>query len=106
MGRMIRAELFQKKAVEEDCEKILAGIKRVGEERVSVKCLEKLVEIRKGMYPDNVNDLIHAGAFVRMKDEGGWRDKAGCDGAVASEKGSARRRICRNNEVVMRLKEF
>ena len=144
----IRAEPFQKKAVEEECEKILAGIKRVGEERVivtthaclaqlekdflkdytviidedflqlfvfnrmyrvSVKCLEKLVEIRTGMYPDtaamvlsakegryermdpagygmpltkeeleglgqlreddNINDLIYAGAFVKMKDE-------------------------------------
>lgn len=144
----IRAEPFQKKAVEEECEKIMAGIKRVGEERVivtthaylaqlekdflkdytviidedflqlfvfnrmyrvSVKCLEKLAEIRTGIYPDiaaavlsakegryermepqeygipltkeeleglgqlreddNINDLIHAGAFVRMKDE-------------------------------------
>lgn len=144
----IRADPLKKKAVEEECERILAGIKGVKDERVivtthaylaqlekdflknysviidedflqqlvfnrmykvSVKCLEKLAKkeicdysdtaamvlrtnekIYKRMKParygrtlteeemdelgyfladDNINDLIHAGAFVRMQDE-------------------------------------
>lgn len=144
----IRADPLERKAVEEECEKILAGIKTVKDERiivtthaylaqlekdflknytviidedflqmfvfnrmykVSVKCLdgvakkelrdysdmvarvlkseektyEKMKPIKYGMpltgeeleklglfaADDNLNDLIHAGAYVRMKDE-------------------------------------
>ncbi len=144
----IRADPLNRKAVEEECERILTGIKGVKDERVivtthaylaqlekdflknytvvidedflqllifnriykaSVKCLDELAKrglniysnaaamvlqegdkIYKKMRPvrsgmpltkeelerlgsiqpdDNVNDLIHAGAFVRMKDE-------------------------------------
>ena len=144
----IRADPLERKAVEEECEKILAGIKGVKDERVivtthaylaqlkkdflknytviidedflqllvfnrmckvSVKCLEELSkkdlrdysdtaamvlrtgekeytrmkqprygesltkeelgELENFQADDNVNDLIHAGAFVRMQDE-------------------------------------
>lgn len=144
----IRADPLKRKAVEEECEKILAGIKGVKDERVivtthaylaqlekdflknytviidedflqllvfnrmykvSVKCLEELAKkdlqgysdtaamvlrteektytrmkpVRYGkaltkeelgelgnfQIDDNINDLIHAGAFVRMQDE-------------------------------------